>query len=159
MNVHISQPAPEFALPDQNGKLHRLSDYRGQWVVLYFYPKDDTSGCTAEACQMRDGLPDLAEIETVVLGVSIDSVVSHKKFADKYDLAFSLLSDDNKQVVGQYGLWGEKKFMGKTYLGTARTTFILDPQGVVVKIYEKVKPDGHAQQIIADLKNLQASLA
>lgn len=144
--------APDFTLPDQDGKEHALSGYRGKWVLLYFYPKDDTPGCTIEACTIRDQFKDFKDIGAVVLGVSTDSVASHKKFASTYDLPFTLLADEYKEVVGRYGVFGEKKFMGKTYMGTNRTSFLIDPSGTIAKVYEKVKPETHAAEVIADLK-------
>ena len=147
-------PAPDFTLPDQDGKNHTLSEYAGKWVLLYFYPKDDTPGCTIEACTIRDQFKDSNTIGAVVLGVSTDSVASHKKFATAYELPFTLLADVNKEVVGKYGVFGEKKFMGKTYMGTSRTSFLIDPSGTIVKVYEKVKPELHAAEVIADVKQL-----
>jgi peroxiredoxin Q/BCP len=152
MSLEIGQAAPEFALPDQDGVRRALSDYRGQWVILYFYPKDDTPGCTTEACQMRDNLRDFNQAKTEVLGISVDSVASHKKFADKYHLTFRLLSDQSKQVVTQYGVWVEKTFMGRTYMGTERTTLLIDPEGQIVAVYAKVKPEGHASQVLQDVR-------
>ena len=146
--------APAFTLADQDGKEHSLSEYAGKWVLLYFYPKDDTPGCTIEACAIRDQFKDFKKIGAVVLGVSTDSVKSHKKFADAYELPFTLLADPHKEVVGKYGVFGEKKFMGKTYMGTARTSFLIDPKGDIAKVYEKVKPEAHAAEVIADLKTL-----
>ena len=151
-SIHTS--APNFALPDQDGKEHALADYRGKWVLLYFYPKDDTPGCTIEACAIRDQFKDFNAINAVVLGVSTDSVASHKKFAHTYKLPFTLLSDEYKEVVGRYGVFGERKFMGKTYMGTSRTSFLIDPAGNIAKVYEKVKPEAHAAEVIADLKAL-----
>ena len=148
--VHTS--APDITLPDQEGKSHSLADYRGKWVLLYFYPKDDTPGCTIEACTIRDQFKDFTKIGAVVLGVSTDSVASHKKFASTYALPFTLLADEYKEVVGRYGVFGEKKFMGKTYMGTSRTSFLIDPKGDIAKVYEKVKPLAHAGEVIADLK-------
>jgi peroxiredoxin Q/BCP len=150
----IHTQAPDFTLPDQNGKNHTLSDYRGRWVLLYFYPKDDTPGCTIEACTIRDQLSDFGSIGAVVLGVSTDTVASHKKFENKYALPFTLLADEFKEVVGRYGVFGEKKFMGKTYMGTRRTSFLIDPAGNIAKVYEKVKPEVHAKEVVADLKKL-----
>ncbi len=147
--------APGFSLPDQDGKMHALSDYRGKWVLLYFYPKDDTPGCTIEACTIRDQFKDFADVGAVVLGVSTDTVASHKKFADAYELPFTLLADANKEVVGMYGVFGERKMMGKTYMGTARTSFLIDLEGMIAKVYEKVKPERHAAEVIADLKQLR----
>ncbi len=150
----IGSSAPAFSLPDQSGTEHALADYRGKWVLLYFYPKDDTPGCTIEACTIRDQFKDFQQIGAIVLGVSTDSVASHKKFAAAYELPFTLLADVNKEVVGAYGVFGEKKFMGRTYMGTQRTSFLIDPEGKVAKVYEKVKPELHAAQVIADLKTL-----
>lgn len=148
----LHTPAPNFTLPDQYGDLHTLSDYRGKWVLLYFYPKDDTPGCTIEACTIRDQFAQFDSIGAVVLGVSTDSVASHKKFADAYTLPFTLLADEDKEVVGRYGVFGEKKFMGRTYMGTSRTSFLISPDGDIMKVYEKVKPELHAAEVIADLK-------
>lgn len=148
--------APEFSLPDQDGKIHTLAQYRGQWVLLYFYPKDDTEGCTKEACMIRDDFPHFQGLKAVVLGVSIDSVASHKKFAEKYSLPFTLLSDESKEVVNRYGVWGLKKFMGREYEGTSRVSFLIDPNGKIAKAYEKVVPSEHAAEVVADLKALTA---
>jgi peroxiredoxin Q/BCP len=150
--LKIGTRAPNFTLPDQEGKDHSLSDYLGKWILLYFYPKDDTPGCTIEACTIRDQFKDFKKIGAIVLGVSTDSVASHKKFANAYELPFTLLADVTKEVVGQYGVFGEKKFAGKTYMGTRRTSFLIDPKGNIVKIYEKVKPEVHSAEVIADLK-------
>ena len=152
----IGSPAPDFTLPDQEGKEHTLSGYAGKWVLLYFYPKDDTPGCTIEACAIRDQFKDFKDIGAIVLGVSTDSVASHKKFADAYALPFTLLSDAHKEVVGRYGVFGEKKFMGKTYMGTNRTSFLINPSLAIAKVYEKVRPETHAAEVISDLKALGA---
>lgn len=152
----VGERAPDFALKDQAGQEHTLGEYAGTWVLLYFYPKDDTPGCTIEACGIRDQFADFKKIGAVVLGVSTDSVESHKKFAETYDLPFTLLADVNKEMVGAYGVFGEKKMMGKTYMGVRRTSFLLDPEGKVAKVYEKVKPERHAAEVIADLKALGA---
>lgn len=154
MKLTVGQMAPDLSLPDQNGTVHTLSSYRGTWVLLYFYPKDDTPGCTKEACAIRDSFPDFGALEAVVLGVSTDSVESHKKFAMKHRLPFNLLSDEKKEVVKTYDVWAPKKFMGKEFLGTVRTSFLIDPAGTIAKIYEGVKPETHAQQVLADLKRL-----
>lgn len=154
MKIEAGKPAPDFTLPDQDGKAHKLSDYRGQWVLLYFYPEDDTPGCTKEACVIRDYFPQFGGLKAKVLGVSVDSVASHKKFEEKYKLPFILLADEKKEVVKQYGVWREKNFLGKKYIGTARTSFLIDPEGKIVKIYEKVKPEAHATEVLEDLKNL-----
>lgn len=150
----INSPAPDFTLPDQDGVAHTLSAYQGKWVLLYFYPKDDTPGCTIEACTIRDQFKDFTAIGAVVLGVSTDSVASHKKFARAYELPFTLLADEHKEVVGRYGVFGEKKFMGKTYMGTSRTSFLINPAGDIAKVYTKVKPETHAAEVIADLAGL-----
>jgi len=147
--------ALDFSLPDQNGKLHTLKQYHGKWVVLYFYPKDDTPGCTKEACNFRDSFHELEKVGAIILGVSKDSVVSHKKFAEKYQLTFPLLSDENKEVITVYGAWGKKKFMGREYEGIIRMTYLIDPFGKIVKVYEKVNPLTHAHEIIQSLNNLQ----
>jgi len=148
--------APNFNLQDQDGASHALKDYRGRWLVLYFYPKDDTPGCTAEACSFRDQKSQLDTLATVV-GISTDSVRSHKKFSDKYNLNFTLLSDPDHAVTEAYGSWGAKKFMGKEYVGTLRNTFIISPDGAILREYAGVDPNNHAEQIIADLKSLQAA--
>lgn len=146
--------APGFTLQDQIGRTHSLAEYRGRWVLLYFYPKDNTPGCTIEACTIRDQFKDFKKINAVVLGVSTDNIASHKKFADTFELPFTLLADEHKEVVGKYGVFGEKKFMGRTYMGTQRTSFLIDPKGTIAKVYEKVKPAAHAAEVIADLKRL-----
>ncbi len=153
----IPQPgqfAPDFLLADQDGQKRRLRDYQGQWVLLYFYPKDDTVGCTKEACMLRDEFPNFDVIGATVIGVSIDSVRSHKHFADKYRLPFTLLSDPERRVVDVYGVWGKKKFMGKEYEGTKRVSFLIDPQGRIVKVYEVVRPESHAKEVVKDLRDL-----
>ena len=146
--------APEFSLPDQEGKTHSLSDYAGKWVLLYFYPKDATPGCTIEACALRDQFADFEKAGAVVLGVSTDSVASHEKFARTHELPFPLLADPNKEVVGRYGVFGEKKFMGRTYMGTQRASFLIGPDGIIRTVYPKVKPETHATEVLADLKKL-----
>ena len=152
MKLTEDSKAPDFELPDQNGKIHKLSDYKGKWVLLYFYPKDDTPGCTKEACTIRDSFPKFGKLNITVLGISKDSVVSHKKFEQKYNLPFALLSDEQKEVINLYGVWGEKKFMGKTYQGIHRTSFLINPEGTIAKIYEKVKPETHAEEVLKDIK-------
>ena len=153
---NVGEKAPSFTLADQEGKEHSLADYKGKWVLLYFYPKDDTPGCTIEACTIRDQFKGFTKIGAVVLGVSTDSVASHKKFAQKFDLPFTLLADVTKEVVGAYGVFGEKMMMGRTYMGIRRTSFLIDPAGKVAKVYEKVRPEAHAAEVIADLKELGA---
>ncbi len=147
--------APDFELQDQDGKQRSMSDYRGKWLVLYFYPKDDTPGCTAEACNFRDARAFIEEYAAVV-GISKDSVRSHKKFADKYGLNFTILSDPEHKVIEAYDSWKLRKFMGREYMGTERNTFIIDPAGKIAKKYTGVDPKTHAVQIIEDLKALQA---
>lgn len=149
--------APDFTLLDQDEKSHSLSDYSGQWVVLYFYPKDDTPGCTTEACNFRDARDAIAEFgNAVVIGVSKDTPKSHKKFANKYGLNFTLLSDPSHAVIEAYGAWLEKSMFGKKYMGIQRATYIIDPSGNIAKKYPKVDPAKHAAEIIKDLQSLQA---
>lgn len=151
------QNAPDFSLIDQNGTTQTLKDYRGQWVVLYFYPKDDTPGCTTEACSFRDARDAIAEFgNAAVIGVSKDSVKSHAKFVEKHDLNFTLLSDPEHEVIQAYGSWGPRTFMGREFLGTHRNTFIIDPEGKIAKEYKGVDPKKHVGEIIQDLKALQA---
>lgn len=152
MPLKLNQKAPEFELPDQDGKMHKLSDYRGQWALLYFYPKDDTPGCTKEACMIRDNFPDFKKLKIQVFGISTDSVKSHKKFADKYELPLTLLADEKREAVEKYGVWGKKKFMGREYMGTFRTSFLIDPHGTIARIYENVKPDLHAEEVLEFFK-------
>jgi len=146
--------APDFTLLDQDGRQHRLSEYRGKWVLIYFYPKDDTPGCTKEACGIRDHFPDFETLGIQVFGVSPDSVQSHQKFAQKFDLPFTLLADTERDVVTKYGVWGKKKFLGRTYEGTHRVSFLIDPKGSIAKVYEKVKADVHAEEVLADQREL-----
>ncbi len=149
--LQAQTPAPDFTLPDQDNKSHTLSDYRGQWVLVYFYPKDDTPGCTIEACELRDRMEELNTLKIQVFGISKDDTASHKKFADKFHLTFSLLADTEKTVMQQYDVWGERSFMGKKYMGVSRSSYLIDPQGMIVKVYEKVKPKEHAQEVAADV--------
>lgn len=146
--------AKNFSLPDQDGKFHTLKDSLGKWVVLYFYPKDDTPGCTVEACSFRDHFPKFKKSQAVVFGVSVDAVKKHAKFVAKYDLPFTLLSDEEKAVVAVYGVWGKKKFMGREYEGILRTSFLIGPTGKIVKVYENVKPEGHAEEVLRDIKEM-----
>lgn len=150
--LNVGDKAPDFKLVDQNEKEIKLKDLRGIKVVLYFYPKDMTSGCTKEACDFTDNISKFNKIKTTVLGVSADSVSSHKKFAEKYGLKFSLLSDESKNMLEAYGVWKEKSMYGKKYLGIERTTFLIDEKGKIQNIYNKVKVPGHVDQIISDLK-------
>ncbi|MBP7227565.1 MAG: thioredoxin-dependent thiol peroxidase [Longilinea sp.] len=153
MPVSVHAPAPDFALSDAEGKIHRLSDYRGKRVVLYFYPKDDTPGCTTEACGFRDRYDAYREAGAVILGVSPDAPRSHAKFASKYDLPFPLLADEDHAVCAAYGVWGRKKFMGREYDGVLRTTFVIGEDGQVLRVFENVKPDGHSQEVLAALRD------
>lgn len=148
----IGKSAPAFSLPDQKGILHTLKEYRGKWVVLYFYPKDDTPGCTVEACQFRDNFPKFKRSKAVVLGVSADSIKKHDKFVKKYDLPFTLLADEEKEVVNLYGVWAKKKFMGREYMGILRTSFLINPEGKIAKVYENVKPETHAAEVLMDIR-------
>ena len=149
--LKIGQKAPAFALPNQDGKIMRLSDFKGKKVVLYFYPKDDTPGCTKESCAFRDGLEEIHASGAVVLGISADSVDSHKKFVKKFNLNFPLLSDEKKTVVQAYGVWKEKSLYGRKFMGIERTTFIIDEQGKLDDIFSKVKVDGHLEEVLAEL--------
>jgi peroxiredoxin Q/BCP len=148
MPITSDTPAPSFTLPDENGKMVSLADFRGKPVVLYFYPKDDTPGCTTEACNFRDDYKEYTDNGVVILGVSPDTSVSHTKFIQKFHLPFPLLADDGHKVCDLYGAWGPKKFMGKSYEGVLRTTFLIDPQGTVIKVWEGVKPDGHSKEVL-----------
>lgn len=147
--------APTFCLRDQNNKEHCLEDYQGKWVLVYFYPKDDTTGCTKEACGIRDAWPKFSDVDAVILGISADSVESHKKFEGKYKLPFTLLSDPDKEVINKYGVWKEKSMYGRKYMGISRESFLIDPKGNIAKHYEKVKPAIHAEEVIKDLNSLR----
>lgn len=141
--------APAFKTNDANGETVSLKDLRGQKVVLYFYPKDDTPGCTKEACSFRDEFAKFKKRGIKVLGVSPDSEASHKKFETKYKLPFTLLADKDHEIADAYGVWGEKKFMGRKYMGVQRTTFLIDEKGKIKKVFEKVKPEDHASEVLA----------
>jgi thioredoxin-dependent peroxiredoxin len=149
--------AAHFSLPDQDGVIRHLTDYEGKWVVLYFYPKDDTPGCTKEACNFRDNIHVFEEKGVQILGVSKDSVASHKKFADKFKLNFPLLSDQSKEVIQAYGAWGEKKFMGRVFDGVQRNTYLISPSGDLERTYQNVNPLTHKDQILRDLQTLTKS--
>ncbi len=151
------KPAPMFALPDQTDTVRSLSDYYGRWLVVYFYPKDDTPGCTAEACSFRDSYHELEARGIAVVGISKDTVRSHAKFAEKYHLSFPLLSDPTHETIAAYGAWGLKKFMGREFEGIKRMTFLIDPEGRIAEEYPNVTPKGHADQILGDVAALQAS--
>ncbi len=143
--------APDFELQSDDGETVRLSELRGKKVILYFYPKDNTSGCTTEACDFRDRLPDIEGRGAVVLGVSPDSIASHQGFKAKFDLPFALLSDPDHKVAEVYGAWGEKKNYGKTYQGLIRSTFVIDESGVIAEAFRKVKAKGHADRVVSIL--------
>ncbi len=146
--LEIGMKAPEFELPDQNGKMHRLADYRGQKVILYFYPKDNTSGCTKQACGFSERTPQFREKGAVILGVSKDSVASHKKFEQNYGLGFTLLSDPELEVIKAYGVWQEKKNYGKVTMGVVRTTYLIDENGIIIKAMGGVKAADNPQQML-----------
>lgn len=147
--------APDFKLPDQSGAIRSLSQFKAKWVVLYFYPKDLTSGCTTEACNFRDEFDGFEKLHAVVLGVSKDSIKQHQKFADKYKLPFYLLSDEHGSVCKDYGVWQEKSMYGKKYMGISRSTYLINPEGIIVKVYLKVKPADHATEILNDLNSMR----
>jgi peroxiredoxin Q/BCP len=149
--VEEGQEAPDFELASDAGQRVRLSQFRGQPVVLYFYPKDDTPGCTAQACGIRDSYDDFEQRGAVVLGVSPDEESSHVKFKQKYGLPFTLLADRDHEVAEQYGVWGERKYMGKTYMGVERSTFVIDEDGRIAKVMRRVKPDTHAERVLEAL--------
>lgn len=151
--LEVGKKAPDFSLQNQDGKKFSLKDFKGKKVVLYFYPKDNTSGCTKEACSFRDEIKVIEKQNAVVLGVSGDSVSSHKKFADKFELPFNLLSDESKKMLEDYGVWKGKSMYGKKYMGIERTTFIIDENGKIKKIFNKVKVDGHIKEVLEALKS------
>ncbi len=148
--VELNKKAPTFSLEDQDGKTHSLEQYQGKKVLIYFYPKDDTPGCTTEACNFRDNYKALVEAGLVVLGVSKDTVKSHKKFAEKFGLPFPLLADVDGTTCEAYGVWKKKKFMGREYMGIERMSFLIDEKGNLAKIYESVKPKEHTQEVLVD---------
>ena len=148
MKLTIGDPAPDFSALNQQGDTIQLSDFRGKKVVIYFYPKDDTPGCTAQACNLRDNYSELQQAGYEIIGISGDNVRSHDKFANKYELPFTLIADEDKSINEAYGVWQEKSMYGRTYMGTARTTFVLDEEGVIIDIIEKVKTKDHTAQIL-----------
>ena len=152
MVIETGISAPEFSLPDENEKVHNLNDYRGQTVLLYFYPKDDTPGCTTEACNLRDDYSAYQGAGVVILGVSPDPPGEHTKFKTKYDLPFTLLADIDHQVCELYGVWGPKKYMGREYEGVHRTTFLIGPDGIIQRVYENVQPAKHSAEILSFLR-------
>ncbi|HUE53264.1 MAG TPA: thioredoxin-dependent thiol peroxidase [Terriglobales bacterium] len=159
LNVNINDKAPEFTLPDQNGKEISLKDFRGKYVVLYFYPRADTPGCTVEACEFRDSYRKIQNSGAVILGISPDQPKAQKKFEEKYSLPFTLLGDADKKVGNAFGVIQEKNMYGKKVMGVARTTFIIGPDGKIKHIFQKVKPEGHAEEVLAYLKQAQKGAA
>jgi peroxiredoxin Q/BCP len=153
VNLKVGDPAPPINATDQDGRRITLEEYRGKKIVLYFYPKDNTPGCTAEACDLRDHYSQFVQQDFEVIGVSADSESSHKKFIKKHDLPFRLISDGGKKVLQDYGAWGEKKLYGRPYTGILRKTFIIDENGIIIRIIEKVNTGGHSQQIFAELSH------
>ena len=152
--IDSGKKAPAFSLKDQDGKLHRLADYAGRPVVLYFYPKDDTPGCTKEACAFRDNLPRFKTSKAAVLGVSILDEASKARFAKKFDLNFPLLADEEHEVAEKYGVWQKKSLYGRSFMGNVRTTYLIDRDGKVAKRWDNVKVDGHAEEVLEAVKNL-----
>ena len=151
MVIKAGVEAPDFTLLDETETQHKLSDYRGKPVVLYFYPRDDTPGCTVEACSFRDDYPEYGKAGVVILGVSPDTPKKHAKFKEKYHLPFSLLADQGHKICELYGVWGRKKLMGREYDGVFRTTFLIDREGKIVKVFENVSPKGHSAEVLAAL--------
>jgi len=149
--VEEGRPAPEFALRDARGTRVRLREFRGRWVVLYFYPKDDTPGCTTEACGFRDDHSAYAAADAVVIGISPDETAAHARFIQKYRLPFILLADPDHAVAEAYGVWKEKHLYGRTYWGIERTTFVIDPRGKIARIFRRVRPEGHSREVLAAL--------
>lgn len=150
--LNEGEKAPEFALPASNGKTVSLKDYVGKKVVVFFYPRDDTPGCTREVCSFRDCYNDIQQQGAIVFGVSGDSIKSHDSFVSKYNLPFLLLSDDDKEMATEYGAWGEKKNYGRTYMGMRRVTYLIDETGKVAKVWPKVRPDEHGEEVLAAIK-------
>jgi peroxiredoxin Q/BCP len=155
MTIKSGIIAPEISLLDENGTMRSLSEFRGRPVVLYFYPKDDTPGCTTEACSFRDDYSAYVKADVVILGVSPDQPKSHAKFKEKYALPFPLLADDGHKVCDLYGVWGPKKMMGREYEGVLRTTFLVDKNGKIARVFEKVKPAEHSAEVLAAIQNLE----
>lgn len=152
MIIEVGQQAPDFMLLDENGQIHHLSDYQGKYVLLYFYPKDDTPGCTTEACNFRDDYSQYDDANVIILGVSPDSPQSHAKFKNKYNLPFTLLADEDHKVCELFGVWGPKKSFGKEYEGVHRTTYLINPDGRIQKVYEKVSPANHSVEVLDELR-------
>jgi len=156
--IDVGRKAPAFSLTDQDGQTHRLADYAGRPVVLFFYPKDDTPGCTKEACAFRDNLPTFQTRKAVVLGISGQNPASKAKFAGKYGLTFPLLADEKYDVAEKYGVWQKKLLYGRTFMGVSRTTYLIGPDGTVVKRWDKVKVDGHAEAVLKELETLKSEV-
>ena len=154
MKSIIGDKAPDINLPANNGRKVSLKDFQDKNIVLYFYPKDDTPGCTVQACGFRDAIQKIEKTDTIVLGISPDSVASHNQFISKFNLPFILLSDEDKKTCQDYGVWVEKNMYGRKYMGVARTTFIINKEGKIFKIFDKVKPEGHDQEVLASLQSL-----
>ena len=152
--LKIGTKAKDFTLADQDGKMQKLSDYFGQCILIYFYPKDDTPGCTKEACMIGEVFPKFKKLKAKVFGISADSVKSHKKFAEKFDLPFTLLSKTKKKVLALYGALGEKSMFGKKYIGILRNSYLINPEGKIAKVYEKVNPEKHADEVLKDIEIL-----
>lgn len=152
MIIEVGQQAPGFMLLDEKGQIHHLSDYQGKYVLLYFYPKDDTPGCTTEACNFRDDYSQYDDANVIILGVSPDSPQSHAKFKNKYNLPFTLLADEDHKVCELFGVWGPKKSFGKEYEGVHRTTYLINPDGRIQKVYEKVSPANHSVEVLDELR-------
>jgi len=154
MPIPSGIPAPDFSIPDDTGQIRKLSDLRGKSVLLYFYPEDDTPGCTREACNFRDDYSAYEKAGVIILGVSPDSVESHVKFKTKFQIPFALLADEGHKVCDLYGVWGPKEFMGKEYEGVLRTTFLIGPDGRILKVFEKVRPAQHSQEVLAAVQSV-----
>ena len=155
MPIRVGDPAPDFTLQDESGKLHRLSDYQGKTVLLYFYPKDDTTGCTKEACNFRDDYSAYQKTGITILGISPDASNSHAKFKTKYQLPFSLLADLDHRVASEYGVWGRKKLMCRAYDGILRTTFLIGPDSRILRVFENVKPAEHSAEVLAEVEKME----
>lgn len=155
--LEVGREAPQFRLEDHEGSTHDLADYRGRWVVLYSYPKDDTPGCTAQACSFRDNLARIAAHDAVVLGISADDAASHAAFVQKHELGFPLLVDPDRATLEAYGVWVEKRSYGREYMGVARTTYLIDPEGTIAAVWRDVEVEGHADEVIAALERLRGT--
>ncbi|GAB1429331.1 thioredoxin-dependent thiol peroxidase [Ignavibacteria bacterium] len=155
MSLNENSVAPDFTAANDNGNSASLADFRGKYIILYFYPKDNTTGCTAEACDFRDNMSVLTEYGAAVIGVSPDSAKSHNKFREKYALNFMLLSDEDKEICRLYGVWTEKSMYGRKYMGVERTTFLIDKQGLIRRIWRKVKVQGHIAEVLSFLQSIQ----